>query len=381
MNGTTDTRPGLDEYLARVRAALADLPADELAEVLEDIEPHVTEVFGEPGDPVDRLGSPEEYAAELRAAGGYPPVEGPPPVSGHPGRGRFVFWAIGLTSAAALLAGIATEGYQAEPLVVLVLCLPLFVPALWLVLASQVSRSDIADLPEYRRLRAVGDSLKGMIQPGTQDYLRSLRPAWGLIRLVVLAVALLFAIRRGPLVAVFVLALAIGLVWTMGRVDTNRRWLVFTVPANAFVIGMLIGLLFGIVGADRSGPVYYNQGYVGGGLTYGGRPLSNVYAAGPDGKPINEFYLYDETGAPITLDYPSCGGAHDPSVFRNRFPVPRITYVNGYCEERMDLPFVPLPPSPVPSASSTAPSSSTVPSSSVVPSSTSSPTVSVTPTK
>ena len=46
MNGI-DTRA--DDYLRRVRAALADLPADEVAEVMEDLEAHVAEFFAEAG--------------------------------------------------------------------------------------------------------------------------------------------------------------------------------------------------------------------------------------------------------------------------------------------------------------------------------------------
>ncbi|HVK25332.1 MAG TPA: hypothetical protein VM677_28580 [Actinokineospora sp.] len=387
MNGETEIHPGLDDYLARVRAALADLPAEELAEVLEDIEPHVTEVFGEPGDPVDRLGSPEDYAAELRAAGGYPPVEGPPPVSEHHGRGRFVFWAIGLTALAFFLAAFATRG-RTEPLILILLCLPVYGPALWLVLAGRVNRTDLTELPEYRRGKRMGDSAVALLQPEAIAYLRSLRPAWGLARLIVLAVLFLVALDRGPGLAVFTLIVAGGLVWLAGRVKTNRRLLAITLPANAFVIGAALGLVIGATDLGRGGPVYVNQGYVGGGLTYGGRPLSNVYAVGADGRPIEEFYLYDETGTPITVDYDSCTRI-DRSTFRNRFPLPRVTYVNGACEMRTDMPFVPLPPgggSSSPTVSTTAsptvsgsvpPTASTPPSASV----TAPPTAPVTPTK
>ncbi|WP_052590186.1 HAAS signaling domain-containing protein [Luteipulveratus mongoliensis] len=65
-------------YQERVRAALADLPPAELEEVLEDVAGHLDEVTRELGDGSTaaleaRLGSPEEYAAELRAAADYPP--------------------------------------------------------------------------------------------------------------------------------------------------------------------------------------------------------------------------------------------------------------------------------------------------------------------
>src|SRR5215831_2648151 len=58
-------------YAAAVRAALADLPAQERADLLEDLEDHLTEVASESDVPLtQRLGSPEQYAAEPRSAYG-----------------------------------------------------------------------------------------------------------------------------------------------------------------------------------------------------------------------------------------------------------------------------------------------------------------------
>jgi hypothetical protein len=63
-------------YAAAVRAALADLPAEQREELLEDLEGHLLEVV-EDGDLRERLGDPEAYAAELRASAGLPgPVVG-----------------------------------------------------------------------------------------------------------------------------------------------------------------------------------------------------------------------------------------------------------------------------------------------------------------
>ena len=66
-------------YLAQVRAELSDLPPGELADVLEDVSGHLTEVAAEfEAEPTtaalqERLGTPREYADELRTAAGYPP--------------------------------------------------------------------------------------------------------------------------------------------------------------------------------------------------------------------------------------------------------------------------------------------------------------------
>ena len=65
------------EYLAAVGARLADLPDDERTALLEDLALHLDALSAEDDDrplPV-RLGPPETYAAELRAAAGLPPLQ------------------------------------------------------------------------------------------------------------------------------------------------------------------------------------------------------------------------------------------------------------------------------------------------------------------
>ncbi len=78
MNATTARGATAEQYLDRVRAALADLPIDEREELLEDLPAHLADVAAESdGALEERLGSPEEYAAELRASAGLaPPTAG-----------------------------------------------------------------------------------------------------------------------------------------------------------------------------------------------------------------------------------------------------------------------------------------------------------------
>src|SRR5689334_3464157 len=86
MSAPTNT--AVSEYLNRTQAALADLPAAEVEEILEDIGPHLAEVADELGEGVsvetliERLGTPEDYASELRTAAGYPPAETTPKPAG-----------------------------------------------------------------------------------------------------------------------------------------------------------------------------------------------------------------------------------------------------------------------------------------------------------
>jgi hypothetical protein len=74
MNATTARGATAEQYLDRVRAALTDLPVDEREELLEDLPAHLADVAAESdGALEERLGSPEEYAAELRASAGLAP--------------------------------------------------------------------------------------------------------------------------------------------------------------------------------------------------------------------------------------------------------------------------------------------------------------------
>jgi hypothetical protein len=69
------TTPAAQAYLSEVEAELADLPADERAELLDDLSSHLLalEEEGDARSLTARLGSSAEYAAELRAAAGLPP--------------------------------------------------------------------------------------------------------------------------------------------------------------------------------------------------------------------------------------------------------------------------------------------------------------------
>ena len=74
----------VESYFERVRTALADLAEDVRDELLEELPDHLAEVAAdEDGSLVDRLGEPEAYAAELRAAAGYEPVSSAPGSQGR----------------------------------------------------------------------------------------------------------------------------------------------------------------------------------------------------------------------------------------------------------------------------------------------------------
>jgi hypothetical protein len=79
MSTTTTTDPTLDQratdYLDAVRSHLADLPADERDDLLDDLEAHVHQVAATTEGPLDdALGPPATFAAELRASAGLAPA-------------------------------------------------------------------------------------------------------------------------------------------------------------------------------------------------------------------------------------------------------------------------------------------------------------------
>jgi uncharacterized membrane protein len=67
----TGVPPEVTVYLAAVRMALADLPEEERDDLLTDVRASLVEAAAESGGNIAaRLGPPEEFAAELRAAAG-----------------------------------------------------------------------------------------------------------------------------------------------------------------------------------------------------------------------------------------------------------------------------------------------------------------------
>ncbi|WP_026425370.1 HAAS signaling domain-containing protein [Actinokineospora inagensis] len=349
--------PEVVDYLARIRAALADLPAEELAEVMEDVEPHVAEVFAEAGG-IERLGSPEAYAAELRAAGGYPPPTAPPPE--RHGWARFTFWVMVGLALLALFAGLAAAAQGSGSRYAVWVFLLIFVaPGMLWLFTGKVTVADVRRLPEYRSLSRRFHATVAKLPEPVVGYLRSLRPAWGLIR-IGLAVLMLLVGRVEA--AVVVLGASAVVTWAGPRARTDDRVLPIAVVTNVFLASVLVSLVFAAftwsTGRHDYGPVQYNDG-----LTYDGVPLRNLYAVDANGTPLPEFYLYTTGGEPINVPHPMCDENLSPDYHpSNKFPLPMLDSRTGDCVPVTGLPFVPLPQqgsSAPPSTTSLAPSSST----------------------
>lgn len=76
---TTHSVDQVEAYITEVRNRLVGIPDDECAELLDDVSAHVREVAREHGADqlVERLGAPEKFGDELRAAAGFKAAQPP----------------------------------------------------------------------------------------------------------------------------------------------------------------------------------------------------------------------------------------------------------------------------------------------------------------
>lgn len=390
-------------YLARVRTALADLPASEIEEILEDVRPHLAELEAELGEGarvealIERLGTPESYAAELRASGGYPPAaEGATQVlatTKNPSlaKPRIAFWGLVLSAVAlALFAFAAAVRVDPDGLLGAVLFLPVFLISLFLLLKGGVE--PVLALPEVTWLRQTLKKGRQQEDSGKAlSYLASLKPAWWIVCAVVLVafgLLLMLRSRSAVLLLPFLFVAGGAAVWAGPRLRGDRRLLWVAVPISAFVIGGILGGFGAAVdlisnrNSYSSSPSYYpssSDRYGNEQLSYGNHDIENVYAFDAEGKPLTEVYLYDEEGRPITLTRYGCersSGTKEKIGEDNRFPRPKIDQgvtddqgnyngYNGYrsaCREDAGVPFsAAIPKVTVPPTATTTPSATTTP--------------------
>ncbi|GAA0379217.1 hypothetical protein GCM10009530_32320 [Microbispora corallina] len=270
------------EYAGAVREALADLPDREREELLEDLDDHLSEVAAEPGQSLEeRLGSPEAYAAELRAAYGGRPA-------GHPRR--------------------RTARARART-----------------AAALRAAHARLLALPPYRQAVAFAPEL---------------RPAWWVLRGYALALAVLGVIGEGSLVPrdlagwVFTLVLVWASVWLARRSrPAATRWgRAAAAAANVVAAIVVIGALADVPGRpseadvalDGGGPRYAVR--VQDVSAFAGGEVTNIFPYAEDGTPLHGVRLYDQDGRPITVDpelsgqslVVPCGG--EPPL-RNAFPL------------------------------------------------------------
>jgi hypothetical protein len=349
-------------YVDAVRAALADLPADDLAEIVEDVRDHLDQVAAELADGAsaaaleERLGTPADYAAELRSAAGYPAAAGLEPTN-RIGR-RPVRWLVSwsLRIAAVLTALALVETFfvgrfgPISNLAVLAWIGAGLLLLLYWAAASGIRgrRGVILELPDanwlYSRRAGVAEHPVGA---AILETVSGLRPAWWLLRAWV-AVELIgmfvsmpwFPLPRFPGAPLLFVAAIVASVW-LGRRATQHRQ---TSPETALVlVGNVVatlGLLWVVAGLSQVNEEIYPgeasiivpEGAIrGGAVREDGTDITNLYPYGPDGRLLENVRLYDQDGRPFSsLLYDGClfdemiGESDLPAL--NVFPRPSSSY-------------------------------------------------------
>ncbi|TNH29881.1 hypothetical protein FHG89_10245 [Micromonospora orduensis] len=260
----TVTEQEITDYVARVRAALADLPPTQRDELTEDLADHLAEFAAETdGTLVERLGEPETYAAELRAA------------AGATGRG----------------------GRNLDQRV-----------------ASAVVRV-------RARLRVLDTRLGPLLGYDTAgEFLRLLRPAWWVLR-GYLAAMLVTVISTGGgfgllprfggelLAGLFMLAgFVLASIWLGRRSAQLAGWPRWAVHAGSVVLAIFALAAVGNA-EDRLGynDYYYDQTSVDSQYSQ----VRDVFVYDSEGRLVENARLFDQNGNPIRLGYPDCSGPVD----------------------------------------------------------------------
>ncbi|MDT0275672.1 HAAS signaling domain-containing protein [Blastococcus goldschmidtiae] len=269
-------------YARQVRTALADVPSERLAELLEDLEEHLVEVAAEGGEPLAlRLGPPAEYAAELRRA-----------------------------------AGLAEPAEHATP-----------ADASWNAgLAAHLDR--LTATPQYAAVR---------------DFLPELRPAWWVLRAwapLVAVDAVFFggtsfpvpSLGLSPLVGLVVTGAVIA--WSVRRGLRVRQDPDLADPRLALVVNgaLAVATLVALVAvADQPEPAMAYSPYPdqpAAELAHeDGTAITNIHPYSSTGEPLEGVLLYDQDGRPIDnlATYTAEGGEvqrldQDPPAPANAFP-------------------------------------------------------------
>jgi len=359
---------GVEYYLAGMRAALDDLPPGEVAEIMEDVEAHVAELSTEleEGETLEqRLGSPDQYAQELRQAAGYPSRTERLPVTTKGkwlSRPRMAAWGLAAATAFTLLAGATSlrePGILVLPGVILLLSLAL-------VKDRGPEQRDIMALPETLKIKEWLSPQEGTPAERAITYLKTLQPAWWLVRAGLLGIGAVLLAGRDILGFLALAAIAVVSVFAGPRAKIDRRWLWLSLPATALAVGLLIQMIDVTANQFAYNTRSYQPTPAPRVETY-----ENIYAYDENGKLLTNVLLYDQDGSPINAEdrrHNICAGdGSEPMIPANQYPRPKIDYDNGVCYAV--APSVSAPSSTPPTSSAPSSSSDSAPSSSVTPTS------------
>lgn len=264
---STGTNAEIQTYLEQLRRELSDLPDAEVDEIIQDLEPQLAEMAGELDTSLsDRLGTPAEYARELRTAAGLgeraawrlswrPPLVRSPSVW----MVRIVSYTLAVSTFVAAVGGLLSTGLAngdvrsglASMGYAVVACLVA-------VCVYRPTTAEVTALPEVRALRSWLAS-----KPRAIPYLKSLRPGWLLIKTVLVGFGgLWLCFRLGWLHSspgVVALGFAAVAIVVSHRVVADRRWLWLSVPLTGWTVGTIIGIAELLPQVYAAFPGFYYQ--------------------------------------------------------------------------------------------------------------------------
>lgn len=361
MNGQRgNAHPAVATYLAAVRDELSDLPADELADITDDVREHLDQVAAEFGDGltigalIDRLGAPAAYAAELRAAAGLAQPDLEPESRSRRGFGRrlvafmtaffagatAVFTVAGVLDAFFVSYGSSTFFLAATVSLVLAgAC------ALLLVLRRADPIEALREVPGAGQVTRAYEWLQGRSWGTvTIETVGALRPAWWVARAAALGLVVAW-FSTIPLGGVVFLATIAASVWLGRRTAAGQVQGGRLIAVHVANVGLAVGgVAVAVQVLDQLTPTYVEYVDYGpreydpdtGIALYGGEdvhsesgePVTNIYAYSADGVLLQNVRLYDQDGRPLELGVN--GECYDGDYVDEAFTVPNPWGSNVY---------------------------------------------------
>lgn len=267
-------RPDVAAFVARVRAALADLSEEDRLELTEGLEADLADQVAEHGGGV--LGDPDAYARELRAAAGLEPVA----------RRR-----LALRGERSLAEAVEDLGRRWDDLV----AHPRVAPAWRLLVALR---------PAWWVLRAwVAAVVIARLVPGWYAYgLTWLPGVPAPAALAILAVCVVGSALVG-----------VGRVWPGGSPSVLARTTLLLLNVAAVVAVPVINGQLDRLSWDRYSQGYNEARWSGGGLgvVNRGEQVCNIAAYDAAGQPLVGVQLFDQSGRPLDV---RCAGQEDRTV-------------------------------------------------------------------
>jgi hypothetical protein len=324
MTAPTTTAAAQD-YLTAVEHELADLPADDRSELLDDLAMHLAAIEEEADDrPLTaRLGSPADYSAELRAAAGLPARS----AASKP-RARAITQDI-----AALL--------QTRPVQEVRAFLPQLRPAWWLLRAYLV-----VAVPSLWNV------------DGSRDFPVPAPLGSHVVGVVLVAAAMVASValgRRRLAHPAVVAVLVLDLIVLVAAANLLHDWRWRTVQPTTSASSAPVDLF-------AESPLVTRHG-----------PVTNVFPFSSDGKPLEGVLLYDQDGRPLTSGQQQwwadeCRRIESAPRAADGVPVPfsypkqyvldpagatlnGVPATAGQCAAVLARPTVPVPVFPTPAAS------------------------------